>query len=43
MATFPNTFSEDGDPVDVLVITPIQVNRGCVVQATAYWRYCYDR
>jgi len=29
----PQTLSEDGDPVDVLVITPIQVNRGCVVQA----------
>lgn len=29
----PNTLSEDGDPVDVLVITPIQVNRGCVVHA----------
>lgn len=27
----PHTLSEDGDPVDVLVITPIQVNRGCVI------------
>ena len=28
----PQTLSEDGDPVDVLVITPIPVNRGCVIQ-----------
>lgn len=28
----PNTLSEDGDPVDVLVITPIPVNRGCVLR-----------
>ncbi|MBI2790934.1 MAG: inorganic diphosphatase [Gammaproteobacteria bacterium] len=27
----PNTLSDDGDPVDVLVITPIPVNRGCVI------------
>jgi inorganic pyrophosphatase len=29
----PNTLSDDGDPVDVLVITPIPVNRGCVLRA----------
>lgn len=29
----PHTLSEDGDPVDVLVITPVQINRGCVVPA----------
>lgn len=28
----PRTLSEDGDPVDVLVITPIPVNRGCVIE-----------
>lgn len=28
----PQTLSEDGDPVDVLVITPIPVNRGCVIR-----------
>lgn len=28
----PKTLSEDGDPVDVLVITPIPVNRGCVIR-----------
>ncbi len=27
----PRTLSDDGDPVDVLVITPIPVNRGCVI------------
>jgi inorganic pyrophosphatase len=27
----PKTLSDDGDPVDVLVITPIPVNRGCVI------------
>ena len=27
----PKTLSEDGDPVDVLVITPVPVNRGCVI------------
>jgi inorganic pyrophosphatase len=27
----PQTLSDDGDPVDVLVITPIPVNRGCVI------------
>ncbi|MBS0288184.1 MAG: inorganic diphosphatase [Proteobacteria bacterium] len=27
----PGTLSDDGDPVDVLVITPIPVNRGCVI------------
>lgn len=28
----PMTLSEDGDPVDVLVITPFPVNRGCVLR-----------
>ncbi|MBN9286645.1 MAG: inorganic pyrophosphatase [Gammaproteobacteria bacterium 39-13] len=28
----PQTLSDDGDPVDVLVITPIPVNRGCVIR-----------
>lgn len=28
----PNTLSDDGDPVDVLVITPIPVNIGCVIR-----------
>lgn len=28
----PQTLSEDGDPVDVLVVTPIPVNRGCVIR-----------
>src|ERR1700722_3478507 len=28
----PKTLSEDGDPVDVLVITPFPVNRGCVIR-----------
>lgn len=28
----PMTLSEDGDPVDVLVITPVPVNRGCVIR-----------
>lgn len=27
----PQTLSEDGDPVDVLVITPLPVNHGCVI------------
>jgi inorganic pyrophosphatase len=27
----PKTLSDDGDPADVLVITPIPVNRGCVI------------
>lgn len=27
----PKTLSDDGDPVDVLVITPVPVNRGCVI------------
>lgn len=27
----PHTLSDDGDPVDVLVITPIPVNRGSVI------------
>ena len=29
----PNTLSEDGDPVDVLVITPLPVQPGCVMRA----------
>jgi inorganic pyrophosphatase len=28
----PQTLSDDGDPVDVLVITPFPVNRGCVIR-----------
>ncbi len=28
----PNTLSEDGDPVDVLVITPIPLRHGCVIR-----------
>lgn len=28
----PKTLSEDGDPVDVLVITPFAVNQGCVLR-----------
>ncbi|HRE32072.1 MAG TPA: inorganic diphosphatase, partial [Candidatus Berkiella sp.] len=28
----PQTLSDDGDPVDVLVITPIPVNHGCVIR-----------
>ncbi len=28
----PGTLSDDGDPVDVLVITPFPVNRGCVIR-----------
>jgi inorganic pyrophosphatase len=28
----PDTLSEDGDPVDVLVITPIPVSLGCVIR-----------
>lgn len=28
----PQTLSEDGDPIDVLVITPIPVNWGCVIR-----------
>ncbi len=28
----PHTLSDDGDPVDVLVLTPIPVNRGCVIR-----------
>lgn len=27
----PQTLSDDGDPVDVLVLTPVPVNRGCVI------------
>lgn len=29
----PNTLSEDGDPVDVLVITPVPLRHGAVVRA----------
>lgn len=29
----PNTLSEDGDPVDVLVLTPLPVQPGCVLRA----------
>ncbi len=29
----PNTLSEDGDPLDVLVHTPCRVVTGCVIQA----------
>lgn len=28
----PNTLSEDGDPVDVLVMTPLPVQPGCVMR-----------
>jgi len=28
----PQTLSKDGDPVDVLVITPFPVNRGCALR-----------
>ena len=28
----PSTLSDDGDPIDVLVITPIPVNRGAVIR-----------
>lgn len=28
----PMTLSDDGDPVDVLVVTPFPVNRGCVLR-----------
>lgn len=28
----PNTLSEDGDPVDVLVVTPIPLSVGCVIR-----------
>lgn len=27
----PQTLSEDGDPIDVLVVTPLPVNRGCII------------
>ena len=27
----PQTLSEDGDPVDVLVVTPVPLNMGCVI------------
>ncbi len=29
----PNTLSEDGDPVDVLVITPVPLRHGAVIRA----------
>lgn len=29
----PHTLSEDGDPVDVLVVTPVPLITGCVVRA----------
>lgn len=28
----PHTLSEDGDPLDVLVVTPLPVNWGCVIR-----------
>ena len=28
----PQTLSEDGDPVDVLVLSPVALNRGCIVR-----------
>lgn len=28
----PDTLSEDGDPVDVLVITPVALRHGCVIR-----------
>lgn len=28
----PNTLSEDGDPVDVLVLAPVPLNSGCVIK-----------
>lgn len=31
----PNTLSGDGDPVDVLVITPVPVQAGCLIRARA--------
>jgi inorganic pyrophosphatase len=29
----PNTLSDDGDPVDVLVVTPIPLQSGCVIRS----------
>src|SRR3990167_4532106 len=29
----PNTLSEDGDPVDVLVVTPVPLRHGSVIRA----------
>ncbi|EDY86163.1 inorganic diphosphatase [gamma proteobacterium HTCC5015] len=29
----PHTLSEDGDPVDVLVVTPYPLEHGCVIEA----------
>ena len=29
----PHTLAEDGDPVDVLVLTPYPLNAGCVIRA----------
>ena len=31
----PNTLSDDGDPVDVLVITPLPVQAGCLIRCRA--------
>jgi inorganic pyrophosphatase len=28
----PNTLSEDGDPIDVLVVTPIPLRHGCMIK-----------
>jgi len=29
----PNTLAEDGDPIDILVVTPMPVVAGCVIRA----------
>jgi inorganic pyrophosphatase len=29
----PNTLGEDGDPIDILVVTPMPVVPGCVIRA----------
>lgn len=31
----PNTLSDDGDPVDVLVITPLPIQAGCLMRCRA--------
>lgn len=31
----PNTLSEDGDPMDVLVVTPIPLRHGCMIRCRA--------
>jgi len=36
----PHTLSDDGDPVDVLVITPVPVNRGCVIRCRPIGMLC---